>query len=656
MSASTRVTEPDTLPGLLARQVELNPDAVALRQKHLGIWQSFTWKHYLRRVRNFALGLEQLGLMRGESVAIIGDNRCEWVIAELSAQLVGGAAMGIYQDSVGEEVLGLMLAGDSTIAVAEDQEQVDKLLEVRDQIGTLRHVIYRDPRGIRGYGSSPLLSFAEVEELGAGVAESRNAFRECLHRLSGEDVAVLATTSGTTGMPKLAMLTHANLTWMARAFLGINPIEPSDEFVSFLPLPWIGEQMIAVACGLTAGFVLNFPEEPETVQQDLVEIGPQVIFSPPRIWENLVSGVQVRVQDASPLKRRIYDWAMKIGYEAADVRLAGKPLPRSLGVRYRLADLICFTWIKDKLGLRRVRHAYTGGAALGPDMFRFFHALGVNLKQLYGQTEVSGISAMHRDGDIKFQTVGRLVPGVEICFAKDGEILVRSPSVFSGYYKNPAATAETLVNGWLHSGDAGFFDEEGHLIVIDRVKDVMTLADGTQFSPQFIENKLKFNPYVQEAVVFGGDGSFVTAIVSIDQANTGTWAEKQQIPYTTFTDLAQKDETYRLISEQVERTNHNLPKAARIQRFLLLHKELDADDAELTRTRKVRRRHVEERYRNLLDALYGDASSVGVDTTVTYQDGRKARIRTQLRIERVEPQEATLSAMGSTRASVNRTE
>jgi long-chain acyl-CoA synthetase len=359
-----------------------------------------------------------------------------------------------------------------------------------------------------------------------------------------------------------------------------------------------------------------------------------MMFSPPRIWENMVSDVQVKIEDSSRLKRAIYRWSIHKGEQAADLRMARRPLPARLALENRLADLVCFFWIKDKLGLRRLKRAYTGGAALGPDIFRFFHALGVNLKQIYGQTEVSGISVLHCDGDVRYQTVGLPVPGCEVRIAESGEILTKGPAVFIGYYKNPEATAETLEEGWLHSGDAGYLDADGHLIVIDRAKDVMTLHDGTKFSPQFLENKLKWSPYIREAVVFGGgEWDFVSALVTIDFGNAGKWAEKRQVPYTTFTDLSQKREMYALVREHVERINADLPVAARVERFLLLHKELDADDAELTRTRKVRRGFIAERYRTLVDALYGGIETVAVETVITYQDGRTATTRTELKIE-----------------------
>ncbi|MGQ9550420.1 MAG: AMP-binding protein, partial [Roseiflexus sp.] len=442
--------------------------------------------------------------------------------------------------------------------------------------------------------------------------------------------------------PKLAMLTHRNLIGQGAGLLAVDPLGSDDEFVSFLPLAWVGEQMITVAAGLQCGLMINFPESTDTVQENIREIGPRVMFSPPRIWENMLSQVQVKIQDTTRLKRAVYEWALRQGYAVADARFNRVKPGALLRLKYALARLIVLEELKDHLGLRFIKRAYTGGAALGPDVFRFYHAIGVNLKQVYGQTESAGLSVIHRDGQIKFQTVGTPLPNTEVRIAPNGEILVKSPSVFIGYYRNPEATAETLRDGWLYSGDAGYFDEDGHLIVIDRARDVMTLSDGTIFSPQFIENKLKFSPYIKEAVVFGGNWPFVTAIINIDFANVGKWAENAQISYTTYTDLAQKPEVYMLIRRDVERANVDLPPAARIRRFLLLHKELDADDGELTRTRKVRRRLVAERYRDIVETLYGDQSDIEVETTITYQDGRTALIKTRLRIEDLE--EATMVA------------
>lgn len=626
-----------TLPRLLFSNAERLGAKVALREKEFGIWQTVTWSQFADHVRAFGMGLLALGLQRGDCVAIIGDNRPEWLYAELGAQTVGAISVGIYQDSAPEEVRAILQATAARVIIAEDQEQVDKLLELWPALSGVLKVIYYEPKGLRNYDEPWLATFPAVEELGRRCdAEHPGRFEQELALGRAEDVAILSTTSGTTGKPKLAMLTHSNLINQGRSLLEIDPLTPDDEFVSFLPLAWVGEQMISVAAGIQAGFTLNFPESSATVQENIREIGPHVMFSPPRIWENMLSQVQVKVQDSTPLKRGIYNWAMVQGYAMADARFGGVQPGLGLRLRYGLARLLVLEELKDHLGLRFLKRAYTGGAALGPDTFRFYHALGVNLKQVYGQTESSGLSVIHRDGAIKFQTVGTALPGTEIRIAENGEILVKSPSIFAGYHQNPDATAEALEEGWLRSGDAGYFDADGQLIVIDRAKDVMTLHDGTRFSPQFIENKLKFSPYIKEAVVFGGDWPFVTTMINIDFANVGKWAESRQISYTTYSDLAQKPEVYALVRKDVERANGDLPDAARIKRFLLLHKELDADDGELTRTRKVRRNLVAQRYDEIVGALYGDRTDVEIETTITYQDGRTALLKTRLHVEMVE--------------------
>ncbi len=626
---------PDTLPGLLARRARERPNEVALREKEFGIWQETTWAAYLERVRAFALGLVDLGVEKGDRIAIVGDNRPEWVIAELAAQALGVLPLGLYQDSISTELAKMLETAEAKVVVAEDQEQVDKVLEVRGQTPSVEYVVYYDPRGMYGYEAPGLMDFSEIEALGAAAHKRKpNEFDDRLAAVRPQDTALLCTTSGTTSIPKLAMLSHANLVAMAAQLTEVDAMERGDEFVSFLPMAWIGEQMVGVASALLAGFTVNFPEETATVRSDMREIGPAFLMSPPRIWENMVSDVQVMAEDATPLKRRFYRWAMAQGRATAEARSRGRRQGAIARLRHRLADWTVFHPIRDQLGLSRVRRAYTGGAALGPDVFRFFHAIGVNLKQLYGQTEVSGISVVHRDDDIRFHTVGRPFPQTEIRISEAGEILCRSPAVFKGYFRNADATAETLTNGWLHSGDAGYFEDDGHLVVIDRLADVMQLPDGTAFSPQYVENKLKFSPYVREAVVFGGGGApFATTMIAIDMENAGQWAERRRIAYTTFTDLARRAEIYELIRRHVHTVNEDLPKAARICRFILLHKELHADDAELTRTRKVRRGHIATRFADIIAALQGSDDSVTVTTDITYQDGRTSQVAHRLRIE-----------------------
>ena len=639
-----QVSASDTLPKLLVRNArKFGDEKVALREKEFGIWQSFTWNQYLEHVRHFCLGMTSLGLESGDKIAIVGDNRPEWVFSELAAQSAGAVPLGIYQDSTSKEVGYVIDHSDAKFVIAEDQEQVDKILELRESIPKVRKVIYTDPRGMRSYTDEMLLDFTEVEALGRDLNNrNQDLFKEMVDRTDGKDLALIAYTSGTTGFPKGSMLTHTNMLKMAANLIMVDPKYEDDEFVSFLPLPWIGEQMIGVASALLVGFTVNFPEEPETVTENRREIAPNVMFSPPMIWENLAASIQVKVMDASWLKRKAFNTALPVGYGMADCKFEKRNPSLGLRLRYLAAYLLVFRALKDRLGFTKLRSASTGGAALGPDTFRFFHGLGVNLKQIYGQTEISGISCIHYDGDVNFDSVGKPIPGTEIIISDDGEILSRSPSVFLGYYKNEEATNETLRDGWLHSGDAGMFTEDGHLVVIDRVKDVMKMADGTMFSPQFIENKLKFSPYIKEAVCIGHERPYIATIINIDMAIVGKWAEKNRISYTTYTDLSSKPEIYDLIQEEALKVNRDLARintASCIRKFVLLYKELDADDDELTRTKKVRRGFIGERYGEVIEAMYTDSADIPIDTTIKYQDGRTARIRTIVLIRELAAEE-----------------
>ena len=641
MSVLDQLGGDDTFPKLLVRNAGRFGARTALREKEFGIWQSVSWREYHDRVRDFSLGLQTLGMQRGDKVAIIGDNRPEWVWSEVAAQAAGGASVGLYQDSNLNEVAYVIDHCDATFVVAEDQEQVDKILDMLDKLPKVRNVVFTDPRGLRNYRHPKLLSFEAVEAMGRELhAREPGRWLESVGHGRAGDVAIICYTSGTTGFPKGATLSFENLLSMALALHAVDPKKPDDEFVSFLPLAWIGEQMMSLSTALAVGFTVNFPEEPETVMENIREIGPNVMFAPPRIWENLTSTVQVKIMDTTPFKRLMYHLLMPVGYQVADLRFQKKPVPLGLRVLYRLATWGLFRALKDRLGFTHLRSGSTGGAALGPDVFRFFHGMGVPLKQIYGQTEISGISCIHREEDIQFHTVGTPIPGTEVRISERGEILSRSPAVFLGYYKNEQATREALEGGWLHSGDAGYLAEDGHLVVIDRIKDVMQLADGTQFSPQFIENRLKFSPYVKEAVVVGTGRPFLTAMLCIDMGIVGKWAEKRRISYTTYTDLSAKREVYDLVQKEVDKVNETLPAAARVRKFVLLYKELDADDEELTRTRKVRRAFVEERYREVIDALYGGRGEVAIDTTIKYQDGRSARIHTTLLVRELGPGKA----------------
>ncbi len=622
-----------TFPQVLRENSRLKGSKVAYREKDYGIWNEVTYQQYYEQVQHFSLGLAKLGLNRGDKLAIIGDNRPEWVISELAAQSLGGISVGIFQESLPNEIAYILDNCDASIVVVEDQEQVDKLYEVMNQIQKVKTIIYYDPRGMRNYKAENLLFFDEVLEIGKEHNKENPTFFETeLNKGTYEDLAILSYTSGTTGNPKGTMLSYQNLFDMAHNLTSFDPLDGNDEYLSFLPLAWIGEQMMTIATGLSSGMTINFPEEPTTVLENLREIGPQVMFSPPRIYEDMVSKFQVRIQDAGWFKRKVYEWCKPIGEQLAKAKFNKEEIPRGLRMKYKLADYFLFSAIRDHLGLLRIKRAYTGGAPLGPDVFTFFHSIGVNVKSIYGQTEVSGISIVHRDGDIKLDSVGTPIPGTEVKISDKGEVLIKSSSVCVGYYKNEQSTKETIEDGWLHTGDAGRLDEEGHLYIIDRLKDVIRLHTGEMFSPQFIENKLKFSPYIQEAVATGRDRPYVVAMINIDMENVGRWAEKKQIGYTTYTDLSSKPAVLELIQEQVNEVNKSLPEKARIKKFVLLYKELDADDEELTRTKKVRRQFVAKKYEKLIDGIYSESDQIDVEGRIKYRDGHEQLIQTTLRV------------------------
>src|SRR3990172_12001463 len=607
-----------------------------MREKEFGIWRPITWQEYLERVRAMALGFVSLGLGRGDRVALIGHNRPEGLWAEMAALCVGGVAVWLYQDSLIDEVQYIVDHSDTKFLIGEGQEEVDKGLAIKDRCPKLERIIWDDPKGMRGYDDPTLISLDEVAKLGRELGEREpKLFEELVGNGRGDDVCLLFYTSGTTALPKGALLTHHNILKMGQNMMAVDPCKEDDDFVSFLPFAWIGEQMMSISCGLQAGFTINFPESPETVQQNIREIGPRVLFSPPRVYEQMVRTVQVLHLDAPLLKRKVYDLATGIGGRIADLKLARKPIPWWLVTLGKLADLAVLKKIRDHLGLACVRRAYTGGGALGPDHLRFFHAIGVNLKQIYGQTEIAGISVLHRDGDIKFDTVGKPIPETEVKITPEGEIISKSPSVFQGYHKMPEETTKTLRDGWLHSGDTGFIDTEGHLVVFDRTKDVMTLGDGTKFAPQYLETRLKFSPYIRDVWAIGDNRPYVTIVVCIDYSVVGNWAEARNIAYTSYPELSQMPDVYELVQKEVMKMNHDLPPIAKVKKFVNLYKEFDADDDELTRTRKLRRAFVEDRYKDILNGLYSETSNVHMDTTITYEDGRVIHIKTDLRVMEV---------------------
>jgi long-chain acyl-CoA synthetase len=626
-----------TLPKLLKSNAErFGAKKTALREKTLGIWRSYSWQEYYDNVKFFSLGLTSLGLVKGDKVAILGNNRPASLFAELATQAAGAISVALYQDSTVPEVAQVLEQCDVRYVVAEDQEQVDKLLEIKGSLPELAGIIYCDRRGMRHYRRDCLISFPDVQKLGREHDEKEpGLFERRVAEGQGDDTAVICTTSGTTGMPRGALLSHKNLLSMALSLNQVDAKRENDEFVSFLPLAWFGEQMISLASALAVGFTVNFPENPETVMADLREIGPQIMFSPPPVWEGIAASVQVKIMDTTPFKRFMYTTCMGVGQRVAAMRLAGQPVPLSWKILSGFAHLFLFRALRDRLGLTRVRSALTGGSALGSDVFVFFHAIGVNLKQVYGLTELSGISCIHRDADVRGETVGLPLPGTEIRLAPSGEILAKGAGVFQGYYKDELATAAAFEDGWLRTGDAGRLDDNGHLVVIDRLKDVMVLADGSTFAPRFVEAKLKFSPYIREAVVLGSDNSGLTALICLDGRVVGKWAGDNKLSYTTYSDLAARPEVYDFIEKEVTAVNLVLPDAARIERFVLLYKELDADEAELTRTGKVRRGVVAEHFREIIEAMHAGRDEVAIDTTIALQDGKSTRIQTTVPVRKL---------------------
>jgi long-chain acyl-CoA synthetase len=635
--SGTEITRDLTIPKLFRESAaKYGKEKVAMREKEFGIWRPITWHDYLENVKYLALGLISLGLKDGDKVAMIGDNRPEGLWAEMAALCARGVAVWLFQESLVEEVKYIVDHSDTKFLFGEGQEEVDKAISIFDECPKLEKVIWDDPKGMRNYDQDYLISFKEVQALGRELDKKKPGFFEdTINKGHGDEVALLFYTSGTTALPKGALLSHYNLLRMGRNLMSVDPCFETDDFVSYLPFAWIGEQMMSISCGLQIGFTINFPEAPETAQENIREIGPHVMFAPPRLYEQMTRTVQVKYLDASWIKRKVFELATKIGYHVADLKFQKKSVP------WYWRCFQCFAYctmqkkLKDHLGLSRVRYAYSGGAAMGPDHFRFFHALGVNLKQIYGQTEIAGICVIHRDGDIKFDTVGLPISETEVKITEEGEIISKSPSVFLGYYKNPEATKETLRDGWLYSGDRGFIDEDDHLVVFDRSKDVMTLRDGRPFSPQYLETRLKFSPYLRDAWVVGDKRDFVVAVTCIDYPVVGKWSDEKKLNYTSYPELSQKPEVYDLVEKQIRQANKDLPEVARVRRFVNLYKEFDPDDDELTRTRKLRRAFVEERYNDIVEALYSDTEVVHIDTTITYEDGRKSHIKIDLHIQRV---------------------
>jgi long-chain acyl-CoA synthetase len=642
--ASATAAAENTFPKLLIRNARLFAGRPAYRQKDLGVWQAWTWSQVLDEVRAFSVGLADLGLMRDDKLAIIGTNRPRLYWAMCAAQALGAVPVPIYADSVAEEMAYILDHAEVTLAVVEDQEQVDKILSISDR---LAHVIYDEARGLRDYDHTRLKSIDEVAKLGADRLAHDPQCLQWWERSvaagAGSDLAVMLYTSGTTGRPKGVMLTFDNLIISAANGNLFDNLGCEEEVIAYLPLAWVGDHVFSYAQPFAAGFCVNCPESPETVSEDRREIGATYGFAPPRIYENLLTLTMVRMEDAGRLKRAMFRYFIALARRWGEKILNGEQVPLHARLLYRLGDLLVYGPLKNRLGVSRVRLAYTAGEAIGPEIFRFWRALGVNLKQLYGQTEASVYITAQPDGEIYADTVGRPNIGVEVKIADGGEVLFKSPGVFVGYYKDPQKTAETkTADGWVHTGDAGLIDPDtGHLKIIDRAKDVGRLNDGTLFAPKYIENKLKFYPNIREAVAFGDKRDFVCVMLNIDLVAVGNWAERNNVVYGSYQELAGHPLVYDMLAQHVEEVNRSLAKekamaGAQIRRFLILHKELDADDGEVTRTQKVRRSFIAERYAPLIAALYSAAREADIATEVTFEDGRKGVLSARVKIRDLE--------------------
>lgn len=629
----------ETFPRLLLKHAKERPNQAAMREKDLGIWQTFTWADVAAQVKSVANAFLDLGVKKGEHVGIVGENRPRLYIAMMAAQSVGGIPVPMYQDAVAQEMVHVLKDADLRIVVVENQEQVDKMLEVREQVPALELVVYDDPRGLRNYKEDMICSFEQIVERGDAYAKAHpDAYMAAVESVEPQDAAAMFYTSGTTGKPKGVVLTHHALINRARVIERMEGLTDKEEVLAYLPPAWIGQNMFSYAQALTTGFTVNHPESPSTVSIDMHDVGPTYYFSPPRVLEELLTQVTIRMEDAGKLKQWLYKKCMGLAKRVGTKILDKEPVGALDRLKYALGDLLMYGPLRNALGMSRVRVAYTAGEAIGPDLFTFYRSIGINLKQLYGSTETSVFVCVQKDGQVRADTVGAPVEGVEIRVADNGEVQVKSPGLFREYYRNPESTAESFTeDGWYHTGDAGFLDANGDLKIIDRAKDVGRLVDGRLFAPKYVENKLKFFPFIKEAVAFGANKEFVTAFINIDLEAVANWAERRGLAYAGYADLASKPEVYQLIGECIDQVNVDVAQDEQLQglqihRFLILHKELDPDDDELTRTRKVRRNFIAEKYKVLIEALFEGKASQYIETEVKYEDGRKGKISADLRI------------------------
>ncbi|NRA55234.1 MAG: long-chain fatty acid--CoA ligase [Gammaproteobacteria bacterium] len=621
--------ELNTFPKILRHNAVNYGRDIAMREKEFGIWNEFSWQDYHDRVQWLALGMLELGVKPQDAVALLGDNRPEWIWGEIAAHAIKAYSLGVYQDSMHEEVAYLLNYSQATIIIAEDEEQCDKILELGDEVPGIKHIVYCDPRGMRKYDDARLTSIEDVYQLGREVlAANPTAYDQLVDGTNPDETAIYCTTSGTTSKPKIALLTGGRFVSHSSAYLRADPRKPGDNYVSALPLPWIMEQVYAVGMALISRQIVNFVEEQQTMMADLREIGPNFVLLAPRVWENILADVQARMMDSTPLKQKIYNFAMKLAYQA-----------QAKGQKSLIAEWVLLRALRDRLGFSFLDSAATGGAAMGPDSFKFFHAIGVPLRQLYGQTEMCGAYTVHCEGDIDYDSVGFTFDNAQIKVINPdgegvGEIISKTVGMFTGYLNNQAAYDEDVIDGWMHTGDAGYIKKSnGHLVVIDRIKDMATTSGGVSYSPQYIENKLKFSSFIGEAVILGKDRANLAAIICIRFSIVAKWAEQQGLGFTNYSNLSCQPEVYQKLREEIELVNLSLPPAQQIHKFILLYKELDADDGELTRTRKVRRGVVAEKYHDIIESIYSDNAEVEIDTMITFQDGSQTRIQTTLKVE-----------------------
>ena len=629
----------ETFPQLLLQRLEHDAERPAMREKAYGIWQTWTLGQLCEESFALAAGLADLGFARNDTLVIIGDNRPRLYGSMIAAQALGGVPVPAYQDSVAEEIQYVVDHAEARFIVAENQEQVDKALEIKEQCPRVEFVIYCDPKGLRKYDPQVVMDIETVMARGREFLKTDpDKVNAEIQKGKSSDTAIILYTSGTTGRPKGVVLSHKNLLVTARNTNEFDGITADEEVLAYLPMAWVGDNVFSFAMGLVAGFCVNCPESASTVAQDLREIGPTFYFAPPRVFESVLTSVMIRMKDAGRLKRSLFDHFMKVAKKTGVALMDGQSVPAWDRFHYWLGELLVYGPLKNTLGLSRVRVAYTAGEAIGPEIFEFYRSLGINLKQLYGQTEATVFITMQPDGIVRSESVGTPPPGVEVRIEENGEVVYRSPGVFKEYFKNPEATAETKTSdNWVHTGDAGYFDDEGHLRIIDRAKDVGKLNDSSMFAPKFLENKLKFFPEIKEVVTFGDQRDFVTAFINIDLDAVGNWAERNNVAYASYQELAAHPEVYALVQECIEQVNQSLAQdshlsSSQIRRFLILHKELDPDDGELTRTRKVRRRIINERYGGLIEALFDGRENCFISTEVMFEDGRQGQIEADLEI------------------------